>query len=145
MSNWLSKKCIVLLFCNRKTQKLKLLKTILSQQLTVCWLLSLFLESLFLSEVKCNSVQLLVLWILLSLSFVCTKITANSQLSVIVLQMSVNQYVLLTLFSEVQHKYNFWQPFYFTNIYCIKIANYRHWNTILFLFFILASSSDFSN
>ena len=34
-------------------------------------------------------------------------VATNRQLSVIVLQMSVNQYVLLTLFFEVQHKYNF--------------------------------------
>ena len=74
-----------------------------------------------------------------------SKMSYNTQLSVIVLQMSVNQYVLLTLFFEVQHKYNFLQPFYFINIYRIKIANYRHWNAILFLFFTLASSSNFSN
>ena len=51
------------------------------------------------------------------------SLTDILELSVIVLQMSVNQYVLLTLFFEVQHKYNFLQPFYFTNIYRIKIAN----------------------
>ena len=57
------------------------------------------------------------------ISSVAHRVTHNSQLSVIVLQMSVNQCVLLTLFFEVQHKYNFLQPFYFTNIYRIKIAN----------------------
>ena len=51
------------------------------------------------------------------------SLTDILELSVIVLQMSVNQCVLLTLFFEVQHKYNFLQPFYFTNIYRIKIAN----------------------